>query len=179
MSNKSKETQFLTHFDEVSKRSGKSYFGELTRHVCTSLGANISFVGRLIDNNESIQTVSLCHGGKVVSNIKYPLANTPCLETISTEFCLYQSMVQTRFPLDDYFKIHDIEAYVGIPLLDDEGGVIGELVGLCHAKIDKNNPVIDGVRAAADRCAMELRNYIDHEKNIEKTVALIIPIKWR
>lgn len=146
------------------KQSGEGYFRQLTHHVCTALGANIAFVGYLTDNNQNIQTASLCLEGKMVSNIKYSLKNTPCAETVSSDFCLYMSMVQTHFPLDKYFKDQNIEAYVGVPLIDDKGVVIGELVGLCRGSITKDNLIIDSISASASRCSSELCHYIDHKK---------------
>lgn len=145
-----------------SNLSGKAYFQALTEAISKQFNIHIAYVGQLVDDNNSMKTVALHWGGKRADNVTYPIDNTPCAETVNTDFCLYQAMVQSKFPGDDFLKEQKIEAYAGVPLFDENGSVIGALVAESQKPIE-GDQLADSLRQVQSRAQRELRHHAELE----------------
>jgi len=144
--------------DKIANLSGKAYFDALTKMLCKDLGADIAFVGLLSDNQEEVKTVSLFWDGAHMDFQAWPIKGTPCFEAVTQDFCLHPEGVQSRFPKDSALGKEQIEACVGLPLLDDQGKAIGVMMAESRMKLEDTS-LFDGMRAAQCRIQVELRHY--------------------
>lgn len=67
-------------------------------------------------------------GDNFAKPLAYPLANTPCDRVINAgETCYYPVGVQALFPKDQDLVDLNAQGYVGIPIKDSAGAIIGHL----------------------------------------------------
>lgn len=79
----------------------------------------------LIDNKQTVHTLSYFQQGKKKENIQYSLFNSPCEEVYEKKSILTFNKVQNTFPKDDFLKTNDLNSYWGGPLLNAENRVVG------------------------------------------------------
>lgn len=90
-------------------------------------GADFCFFGRYTSPDETeIETVSVVIDGRIDANFKFDLHGTPCAEALRLgECCAFASHARECFP--DSRLIHQlkVDAYIGAPLRDSSGKVVG------------------------------------------------------
>ncbi|MBI5181168.1 MAG: GAF domain-containing protein, partial [Nitrospirae bacterium] len=128
----------------------------LVQHITQILDVDYAFVGKLIGKeNERVRTIAVCARGKIAEDFEYYLTDTPCYNVIQTSPCCYPSNIQRLFPKDKMLTDMGVESYIGTPLFNSKGHVMGLLV-LLHTKpltninIAKSLFKICAVRTAAE-----------------------------
>ncbi|MEX0298880.1 MAG: GAF domain-containing protein [Kordiimonas sp.] len=111
--------------EDLARYSGQDYLDKFTEFMGSELNVDIATIAFLTDEGENLHTVSLWWDGKHVENFKYPIDKAPCAESVSKEFCLYQSMLQSHFPEDEFLVQEQLNSYIGFPLIDADGEVFG------------------------------------------------------
>lgn len=118
--------QLLNQINEVvSAKTGAEYFRELTAFLCRQFGVKYAFVGKYLNDSDSIETISFRSENVEFDNITYSLKGTPCNEVINGNICIYPKSVQEQFPSDKYLIDLKIESYFGARLVDENGQPIG------------------------------------------------------
>ena len=85
-----------------------------------------------------------------------PLAGTPCEGVCAGATCYIPEGVQQRFPDDRWLQDVDAEGYLGAPLTDSTGKVIGLVVVMDTAPIYRSRDVSSILAVFAARAAAEL-----------------------
>jgi len=147
-----------TTLDKIAILSGKAYFAALTKLLCEDLGADIAYVGLLSDDRKSMQTISLYWDGGHMDDQNWPVDDAPCFEAVNQDFCLHRCAVRDRYPADSFLKNEQIEAFVGVPLLDEQGKPIGALVAMSRMALEDER-LAEGLPAAQCRAQVELRHH--------------------
>lgn len=125
------------------------------------IGSDFTFIGRLSSDFMSVRTVSLTHQGKLIQNIEYSTAHTPCEKVLASSVCVYPEKVQELFPKDLLLVEMGIEAYIGYPLFSLDGKkVIGLIVSLFKNKIDHTIELINKFELLGPRIEMELDRFL-------------------
>ncbi len=140
----------------VSSGTGSEFFDLLTRNMVEAMNALGGLVGRFDPVRNSIDTMSFFFNGKIVENMSYELAGTPCEHTAAGGICLFESGVSQRFPKDHYLMEFGIEAYAGIPLFHRDGKVTGIMVVLFAEAMKETSLVKSTLQIFAARAASEL-----------------------
>ena len=99
----------------VSSARGASVFDELVRYLATILHVEMAFIAR----HEPGRRAGAAHAGDVVrrrmlQDIRYPLAGTPCETVLGQQFRAYPSRLRELFP-DDATPRRRAESYAGLP----------------------------------------------------------------
>lgn len=93
-------------------------------------------IARFDQNNAD--TLAYLHCGKLQPNFKYPLSGTPCdIVQTKLDICLFSEHIQQQFPYDKALRDLNAESYLGIPLLDQDGNILGVLALLYDHCITK------------------------------------------
>ncbi|MES2924319.1 MAG: GAF domain-containing protein [Verrucomicrobiota bacterium] len=140
----------------VSRGTGSEFFDLLTRNMVEALGAHGGIIGRFNSPDNSIDTLSYCLDGKPMDNVSYSLVGTPCEKVINGDVCVFAQGVQQLFPDDHLLVVLGIEAYAGIPLLRQDGGVAGIMVVLFSSALKETELVRSTLQIFAARAAAEL-----------------------
>jgi len=141
----------------VSATTGEAFFNLLTQNMCRTVGADYAFIGELIGpERDRVRTVAIYSDGQDVENFEFALKETPCEIVVNTGPQSYRSRVRELFPLDHVAERMGVESYVGIPLFDSEGRVIGPMTVLGCRPMQDIDMAEKMLKVFAARAAAEL-----------------------
>jgi len=104
---------------------GGVFLTELARYLGQLLSVDYVLVDKLAADPGYAETVALYARGEVLPNLQYSLEHTPCENVMAGGLCCYPAQVQQRFPKDTLLADMQVESYIGLPLWDSLGRVIG------------------------------------------------------
>ncbi len=111
----------------TARSTGADFFESLVRHLAATLGVNHAFVAEFAGVVTRVRTLANWGNGEILPNVEYELAGTPCEDVVAGGLCHHPLGVHEKFPLDRDLKDLGIESYLGVPLLDGAGNVLGHL----------------------------------------------------
>jgi hypothetical protein len=107
--------------------TGKGFFQNLVRHLALALGVRHAFVAEFTQVKTRVRTLAYWENGRIRENIEFDLAGTSCEDVVRGHLCHHPSATKDKFPLDRPLMEMGIESYLGVPLHDERGGVLGHL----------------------------------------------------
>ena len=139
--------------------SGDDYHRLLVRHLTDSLSCEYAEVGIVSRQTDRIRTLALISHGKLLENIEYDLAKTPCETVVSREVCIYPRRVTERFPEDRWLVDWHVESYAGIPLFASTGKVLGLICVMSKREFSNAAAVGAALQKFASRAAAEIERH--------------------
>lgn len=121
--------------NSLKSTSGSDFFNALTLQLHRHIGADYIMIARINTLTSTSKTVCLVAKGKLVENFEYSLKNTPCAKVNDNTICIYPQGICQLYPDDQLLVEMKIEGYIGTPLHDSHGNVIGLMVALHQEKI--------------------------------------------
>lgn len=116
---------------------GEKFFETIVVALAKTLRASITLVGEFERGiPHKIRTICVCKDEKLYENFEYEIADTPCQSLFEGISCSYIDNLDLLFPKASFINHNLYKAYVGIPLHDSKGGIIGVLVALFNEPID-------------------------------------------
>jgi formate hydrogenlyase transcriptional activator len=106
--------------------TGSEFFQSLVQHLASVMGRSNSFVAEFAGKNR-VRTLAYWLNGRLVQNVEYDLAGTPCEEVVRGNLCHYPAGVSKKFPADTALVEMGIESYLGVPLVSPDGRHLGHL----------------------------------------------------
>ena len=105
--------------------------------------------------------------GLLRENIEFDLAGTPCEDVVRGNLCHHPLGVQAKFPRDLGLVKLGIESYLGVPLLDGEGNVLGHLAVFDERPMPSEPRRLFIFRIFAARAAVELERLWVEQRLVE------------
>ena len=154
----------------TATKTGQDFLHSLVRHLAEVLGVRYAFVAELTgpDNLRS-RTLAFWQDDRFGDNIEYELAGTPCEQVIAGNVIYYADSIQAQFPQHEHLAKLGVESYLGMPLSNALGVVIG------HLKVLDSRPIVDRefseqiLRIFAARAGAELER-----KQSEEAMAVLL-----
>ncbi len=138
--------------------TGAPFFDALVKNLSLATMWRDSWVSEYLPERASLRTLAFWSDDKIHPNIEYPLAGTPCEISIRDHTLVHFSdNVQTLFPADVGLEVFHARSYLGIPLSDDNGQVIGHLAMINNAPAPKEPRGVALFNIFAARAAAELK----------------------
>jgi PAS domain S-box-containing protein len=109
---------------------GEALFGELALRLARALRVKYASVAELVDGDR-LRTAALCIDGRLVENVEYPLAGTPCAGVLDGSVYHIRDCVAERYPGDEGLRRMNAQSYVGTALRASTGEVLG-IVNAIH-----------------------------------------------
>ncbi|MFQ5586994.1 MAG: GAF domain-containing protein, partial [Thermodesulfobacteriota bacterium] len=73
-----------------------------------------------------LEIISMWEHGTLVGGMHIPLAGTPCEKVKEThDICWYQGNLREQYPNDPFFQQYPVRSYVGSPIFNGAGRVVG------------------------------------------------------
>ncbi len=141
--------------------TGEAFFPSLVRNLGLALSSSYAFVAEFTDTPTRVRTLAFWGRGALLADIEYDLAGTPCEEVARGAICHHPRRVQQRFPTDTALVELGIESYLGVPLLDRKGQVLGHLAILHDAEMPEETRRLGILQIFAARAAAELERTRD------------------
>lgn len=107
----------------------------ITETISLCLKADCIIIGEIQQNHKNIKALSMILDGKIVEHYMYTLKGSPCEIVTAKGFCIYPDNVADLFPEDRTLHLFNIRGYLGTPLKNSKGEVIGILCALFRHKI--------------------------------------------
>jgi PAS domain S-box-containing protein len=122
----------------VSGSSDEAFFQFLCLNLARILEMKFACVAMLVPERDRMaRTLGFAGDGAILDNMTYSLVGTPCHKAFEGEVCFFSSGVQKQFPDDLYFKEHNIDSYIGVPLHSGDGRTIGILSAFSDRPMDQ------------------------------------------
>ncbi len=164
---------FLAEFSQkfAENTTQKDFFNGLVQFVVEITGLDYAFVAQFKPNNPdefTLETIAFSTLGQITENFDYSVIDGPCREVIYGDLRTYADNARTVFPKGQMIKQLNIEGYIGYPLYDSEGQVIGLVAVMHHEKIEDTDTVNSILKIVAKRAELELER-IKNQFRIEES----------
>ncbi|MRW91367.1 sensor histidine kinase [Duganella sp. FT80W] len=153
---------------------GDDFLRILVRDLARALDVTYVIAGRVIeldDGDQGIRTLAVWGGADYLPNMDYSLRHTPCQDVTEQCMCFHGSGIQADYPQDSLLVDMRAESYIGLPMIDTEGQVLGILSAIDTKPMSEDTRLlalsllsIFGARGAA-----ELQHQ-DREQQLESKV---------
>ena len=140
----------------TARDTGAVFFQSLVRHLATAIGVDYAFVAEFADKPTRVRTLAYWGKGETRENVEFDLAGTPCEDVVRGGLCHHPSGVKERFPRDQPLVAMGIESYLGVPLHDARGEILGHLAVFDERPMPAEPRKLFTFRIFAARAAAEL-----------------------
>ncbi len=148
--------ELLRHIvDGTAAVTGTAFFSSLVQHLAKALHVHRVYVAECLDADRA-RSRAVWMGAGFSPPFEYDLAETPCMKVAQGQTCLYANHVQDYFPQNKFLPRMNAQSYLGIPLWNSAGRVIGHMV-LVDDKPMSDDPMwISVLETFAARAGAEL-----------------------
>jgi transcriptional regulator with GAF, ATPase, and Fis domain/predicted ATPase len=122
---------------------GEGFFRSLVQHLASALRVRYAFVTECREARTRARSLAFWNGDRIADNFEYEVADTPCKGVFAGAVCYYPRDVQRGFPKDLDLVSLKAESYLGAPMVDAGGQVIG------HIAVLDERPMEDDTWAAS------------------------------
>jgi PAS domain S-box-containing protein len=143
--------------------TGMNALDMITETLISYMKADCVMIGEIQADNVSVRVLSMIRDRKPVKNYIYHLPKTPCENVAEKGYCEYCDNVQKLFPESKDLSELNIRGYIGTPLRNSCGFVIGILCVLFRNPIHPSAAVRETMEIIAVKAAAEIeRTHIEH-----------------
>jgi diguanylate cyclase (GGDEF)-like protein/PAS domain S-box-containing protein len=142
----------------VSAPAGDDFCQVTVRHAAETLGLDYVHIARLLPGQDRVEVHAAWLDGAPAGTWAYDLADTPCAEVMAKARRCISADVQALYPRDDALRQVHADSYVGEPIIDSRGNVLGLIVGITHAALANPDMVRDNLRILAARTGAEFES---------------------
>jgi PAS domain S-box-containing protein len=141
----------------VVTESSADFFRSLVGHTARALNADIAFVGELHpDKPGTVRTIAVFSDGEPAADFEYGLRGAPCEKLLAGGACAVPDNVAQQFPEDVLLADLGIRGYVGTPLQNGAGTIMGLLVVLYRHPVREPVLASSTIQIFAARASLEL-----------------------
>src|ERR1700722_16073693 len=151
----------------TARNTGEVFFESLVRHLARAIDVSYAFVAEFAGGNERVRTLAYWGKGELRENVEFELAGTPCEDVVRGGLCHHPLGVHEKFPLDRDLKELGIESYLGVPLLDGQGNVLGHLAVYDERPMPSEPRKLFIFRIFSARAAVELERLRVEQRLVE------------
>jgi formate hydrogenlyase transcriptional activator len=137
--------------------TGSDFFYSLVKHLASALRVRDAFVSECVEGVAGrVRTRAFWNGEGFGENFEYDVTGTPCLLVLDGEIAHYGRDVQRLFPDDKDLVALGAQSYLGVPVLDPSGPLVGHLVILDDQPMPDTTRALPVLRTFAARAGAEL-----------------------
>jgi len=140
----------------TAESTGEAFFQSLAQHLSSAIEVQYVFVAKFAAVNSRVRTLAYWTKDHIAENVEFDLAGTPCEDVLAGALCHHPVGVRERFPRDQDLIDLGIESYLGVPLMDLEGQVLGHLAVFDERPMPTQAKKLLIFRIFASRAAAEL-----------------------
>jgi PAS domain S-box-containing protein len=142
----------------TSTETGEGFFDALVRHLARALGTKCAMVTEWLAEQRRLRAISFWVADGYLRDFEYSISDTPCEPVIENrQLILIPDRLLELFPCDPSLEPLGAMSYIGVPLFDTDGQILGHLAVLDNAPMSENESVIAIFNIFAGRAAAELR----------------------
>ncbi|MEP6539338.1 MAG: sigma 54-interacting transcriptional regulator [Bryobacteraceae bacterium] len=140
----------------TASATGADFFPSLVEHLARVLAARYTFIAEC-ENQKDARVLAFWKDCGLAPTFEFDVTGTPCERVVRGETCYYPRGLQSYFPGNPAIAAMGTESYLGFPITDSAGKVMGHMA-IMHDKPMAENPrAFDLIRIFAARAAAELK----------------------
>lgn len=138
--------------------TGRAFFRSLVRNLCRALNTHAAWVTEYLPEEHKLRALAMWMNGEFIDHYEYRIEGTPCQAVLEQgKLVHFPNRLIELFPIDNDLVEMSAVSYLGAPILDTDGTVLGHL-GLLHNKpMPKDPKAIALFEIFAARAAGEMR----------------------
>jgi formate hydrogenlyase transcriptional activator len=140
----------------TAEATGDKFFQSLVQHLAHAIGVSYAFIAEFAGSKTRVRTLAYWTKDRISDNIEFDLEGTPCQDVIGGKLCHHPTSVQQLFPTDQGLIDLGIESYLGVPLRDSAGTVLGHLAVFDETPMPPEPKQLSIFKIFAARAAAEL-----------------------
>jgi formate hydrogenlyase transcriptional activator len=166
------ELKLLKALDEgTASYTGEKFFDELVRNLAIVLGIKGAWVTEYDRKLNRLRALSFWMDGSFIDDYEYPVKGTPCEHVIEEKRFLHvKNNVIELYPDDPDLRPFNAVSYLGAPLIDSNGQILGNLAILDDAPLPGKERLFSIFRIFTARASAELQRILA-EKEVRKLEA--------
>src|SRR5262245_62173511 len=138
--------------------TGADFFKALVKNLAAAMNVHGAWVTEYLEEARRLKALAFWFGDDWVSDYEYDIEGSPCGEVVEEKRLVHiPENVIELYPLDsDLSRMHAV-SYMGIPLQDVDGKVLGHLAILDIKPLPKDQRLVEIFKIFQSRAAAELR----------------------
>lgn len=110
---------------------GAAFFRALAKDLAKALDVQYAFLAEFPDNHRNAaQTVAVWAQGQFTDNFSWDMVNSPGLQILQNRTPSWGQDAQQHYPLDPLVGKWNVNSFIGIPLFNSIGQIIGLIVAM-------------------------------------------------
>ena len=142
----------------TATETGERFFAALVENLANAMNTHSAWVTEFIEETRMLKALAFWADGEMIEGLELPVDGTPCQQVIESAGLIHHpDNILDIFP--DRPGLRDIGAisYMGLPLLDVNGQIIGNLAVLDNRPMPEEPRALTLFKIFADRASAELR----------------------
>jgi PAS domain S-box-containing protein len=147
-----------TILEGTAAETGEQFFAALVRSLTFALKVDGAWVTEYLQGPKRLRALSFWWRDRYVEDFEYDIRDSPCEQVVEKKDLLrYSENIVQLFPRDAELVALNATAYMGMPLLDEHGSVLGHLA-VIDSKPLPDDPRLEAIfRIFAVRASAEVR----------------------
>jgi len=142
----------------TAAETGKEFFRTLVRNLAQALVTTGAWVTEYFPEQKRMSALAMWLNNRFVEHFEYPIAGTACADVVESRKLIHiPDRLIELFPHDDDLIPPNSVSYLGAPLLDTDGSVMGHLSVLDDKPMPRDPRAISLFEIFAARAAAEQR----------------------
>jgi PAS domain S-box-containing protein len=138
--------------------TGRDFFRALVKNLAAALGTAGAWVTEYLPKEQKLRALAMWLNGEYVEHYEYYLEGTPCAPVVENRALVHiPEKIIELYPGDNDLEPMGAVSYMGIPLLDTDGSVMGHLSVLDSKPMPNDARAISLFEIFAARAAAEHR----------------------
>src|SRR5262245_7046063 len=138
--------------------TGEEFFKSLVKNLAAAMNVHGAWVTEYIEESRRLKALAFWLGDGWVNDYEYDITGTPCGEVVEDQRVVHiPENVIELYPKDPDLKRMHAVSYMGIPLQDVDGKVLGHLAVLDLKPLPQDQRLLEIFRIFQSRAAAELR----------------------
>lgn len=142
----------------TATETGERFFAALVENLAKSLNTRGAWVTEYLEEFRKLRSIAFWFGGEWISDYEYDISGTPCGTVIENRRLVHiPEKVIELYPRDRDLKPMNAVSYMGMPLTDLDGSILGHLAVLDSRPMPKNKRAQAIIQIFAARAGAELQ----------------------
>jgi PAS domain S-box-containing protein len=147
-----------TILEGTATETGERFFFALVENLAKALNTHGAWVTEYVSDCRRLRALAFWLGGQWIHDYEYNIAGTPCEPVIEDARLIHiPDKVIELYPDDPDLKPIGAVSYIGVPLTDVDGKILGHLAVLDQRPMPEEPRALAVIRIFAARAAAELQ----------------------
>ncbi len=152
------DAALLAILEGTAAETGQGFFAALVKNLAKALGTHGAWVTEYFPETRRLRALAFWMDGQWVKEYEIDIAGTPCEEVIDTaQLVHFPDNVLDIYPHEEELKQNQAVSYMGVPLLDTDGRILGHMAVVDRRPIPAEPHVHAIFKIFASRAAAELQ----------------------